>query len=226
MSENAKPEDEMQAIEELLPWYAAGTLDATAARRVEEALAREPKLRASLRAAREDRDETLTLNESLGAPGAQAWARVLAVAQSEPRKPTLASRIAAIVTSAGSWSGQRPAALAWVGAAAAVVIVLQGAAIVSLLPKAKGPAYETASQQSALAEGTTVIMAFATDSSLQQVAQLLQKHNASIVDGPRGGGLFRVRVGDATMSKDQLDAVLADLRAEPVVRMALPSSGR
>jgi anti-sigma factor RsiW len=68
MSENEDHDDELGAIEELLPWYAAGTLDAAATRRVEEALAREPKLQTSLRLAREDRDETIMLNERLGAP--------------------------------------------------------------------------------------------------------------------------------------------------------------
>ena len=216
----------MRAIEELLPWYAAGTLDAPSARRIEEALAREPKLQAGLRAAREERDEALSLNQDLGAPSARAWARVLAVAETEPRKPTLTARLAAALPSAGSRSARGPARLAWAGAAAALVIVLQGATIVWLLQRAKGPAYETASQQAPALEGATVILAFAPDATLQLIAQALQKHKASIVDGPRSGGLFRVRVGDRTMSKDQFDAVVAALRAEPSVRMALPSSGR
>ena len=226
MSENAEPEDEMRAIEELLPWYAAGTLDAAAAKRVEDALAREPKLQTSLALAREDRDETLTLNESLGAPSANAWARVMAATAAEPRKPTLSMRLASVAARAGAWAGAAPGRLAWAGAAAAVVIVLQGAAIVSLLPRAAGPTYETASQQAAPAEGATALVAFASDATLQQVAALLQKQKAVIVDGPRSGGLFRLRIGDKSMSKEQRDAVVAALRAEPIVRMALPSSGQ
>ena len=222
MSENAKPEDEMQAIEELLPWYAAGTLDAASARRVEQALAHEPKLQASLRLVQEDRDETMSLNQGLGAPSGQAWARVMAAMEAQPRKPTLTMRLAAIV----AWASPTPTRLAWAGAAAAVVIVLQGAAIVSLLPRVTGPAYETASQSSAPSEGATVLVAFAPDASLQQVAALLQQHKASIVDGPRSGGLFRLRVGDKAMTKEQFDAIVADLRAEAIVRTVLPSSGR
>jgi anti-sigma-K factor RskA len=226
MSENAGPEDEMQAIEELLPWYAAGTLDAASARRVEQALAREPKLQASLRLVREDRDETVSLNQKLGAPSPQIWARVLAGTQAEPRKPTLRTRLASLFAWTGAWANPAPARLAWAGAAAAVVIVLQGAAIVSLLPAATGPAYQTASQPPALSEGATVLVAFAPAASLQQVGALLQKHKASIVDGPRGGGLFRLRVGDKTMTKEQLDAIVSELRADPNVSMVLPSSGR
>jgi hypothetical protein len=227
MSENPK-QDAMREIEELLPWYAAGTLDAADAKRVEEALAREPKLRISLDLAREDRDETILLNQSLGAPSAKAWARVLAATAAEPRRPTLAARLAALPGRLGAWAGvgERPARLAWAGAAAAVVIVLQGAAIVSLLPKAQGPAYQTASQQSAAVEGAIAIVAFAPDATLRQISELLAKHKASIVDGPRSSGLFKLRVGDKTMTKAELDAVVAELRAEPIVTLALPSSAK
>jgi hypothetical protein len=230
MSDKPEPEDAMRAIEELLPWYAAGTLGAAATKRVEDALAREPRLRSSLQLVRADRDETITLNEELGAPGPQAWARVLAVAQAEPRKPTLSRRLAAVGARIGALAGfganPAPGRLAWAGAAALLVIVLQGAAIVSLLPSSRGPAYDTASQQSAAVEGATAIVAFAPEASLRQVAELLQKHKASIVDGPRSGGLFTLRVGDKTMTKEQLDAAVAELRGEAIVRMALPASGK
>jgi hypothetical protein len=225
MSDDAKPEDEMQAIEQLLPWYAAGTLDGASVKRVEAALAREPKLRESLRLAREDRDETLTLNERLGAPGPQAWARVLAVAQAEPRRPTLWSRLVAIAAFPSSRTNPAPGRWAWAAAAALVLIVLQGGAIVSLLSTKTHPAYETASQSPAVAEGAAVLVAFAPDANLRQVAELLQKYRASIVDGPRGG-MFRLRVGDKTMPKDQFDAIVIALRAEPLVRSALPSWGQ
>ena len=39
-------QEEIEAIEAMLPWYAAGTLDPRDAKRVEEALARRPDLRA------------------------------------------------------------------------------------------------------------------------------------------------------------------------------------
>jgi hypothetical protein len=223
MSENEDHDDELGAIEELLPWYAAGTLDAAATRRVEAALAREPKLQTSLRLAREDRDETIMLNERLGAPDAQAWARVMAVAQAEPRALAPANWLAALASRTVAWASAAPSRLAWAGAAAVVVIVLQGAAIVALLPRAAGPAYDTASQQGPLAEGATVIVGFAPDVTLQQVAAMLQKYKASIVDGPRGGGFYRVRIGAKTMAKEQRESVLAALGAEPIVRIALPA---
>jgi hypothetical protein len=226
MSENPKRQDAMSEIEELLPWYAAGTLDPSDVKRVEDALAREPKLRLSLEIAREDRDETILLNQSLGAPSAQAWARVLAATNAAPRRQGLNARLAALAARLAAWTdvSERPARLVWAGAAAAIVIVIEGAAILSLLPKAQGPAYQTASQQSTAVEGANAIVAFTPDATMRQIAELLAKHKATIVEGPRSGGLFKLRIGDKTMTKSELDAVIAQLSAEPIVVTALPSS--
>ncbi|MGD0763480.1 MAG: zf-HC2 domain-containing protein [Roseiarcus sp.] len=213
--------EEADAIEALLPWYAAGTLDPGEAKRVEEALARRPDLRASLEIAREDRDETIALNEALGAPGTDVWTRVLAVAQAEPRKPSLKARLAALV---GLGAERHPGRLAWAAAAAAIVIALQAATILSLLPAAKGPGYQTASQASATPEGASVLVSFAPDARLDQVGLWLQQHHASIVEGPRGG-MYRVRVGDKSLTKDQVAALAAELAATPLVHMVLPATG-
>jgi hypothetical protein len=230
MSENENKERSLREIEELLPWHAAGTLDAATAKRVEEALAREPGLRNSLRLAREDREETIALNEELGAPSGRAWARVLANANAEPRKPNLVARFAALAERAASWLGAgatpRPRRLAWAGAAAVLVIALEAATILSLLSGGPSQTYRTASQPSASTEGATLILAFAPEARAREIADLLRRRNASIVDGPRAGGLFRVRVGDKSMSRDEIEAVLASLRAEPIVLMALPGSER
>jgi anti-sigma factor RsiW len=216
--------EEIDAIEALLPWYAAGTLDPRDAKRVEEALARRPDLRASLEVVREDRDETIALNEALGAPGPAAWGRVLAVAQAEPRRPSLKARLMSLAGLLGLGAEPHPRRLAWAGAAAAIVIALQAATIVSLLPAAKGPGYQTASESPAAAEGASVLVAFAPDARLDQVGLWLQQHHASIVEGPRGG-LYRVRVGDKSLTKEQISALAAELAATPLVRMVLPAAG-
>jgi len=216
--------EEIDAIEALLPWYAAGTLDPRDAKRVEEALARRPDLRASLEVAREDRDETIALNEALGAPGGAAWLRVLAAVQAEPRKPSFRARLASLAGLVGLGAEPNPRRLAWVGVAAAIVIALQAATILSLLPAAKGPGYQTASETSATPEGASVLVAFAPDARLDQVGAWLQQHHASIVDGPRGG-LYRVRIGDKSLTKEQISTLAAELAATPLVRMALPATG-
>jgi len=216
--------EEIDAIEALLPWYAAGTLDSREAKRVEEALARRPDLRASLELVREDRDETIALNESLGAPSPAAWTGVLAAVEAEPRKPSLRARLMSLAGLVGLGAEPRPRRLAWAAAAAAIVIVLEAATILSLLPAAKGPGYQTASESPAAAEGASVLVAFAPDARLDQVGAWLQQHHASIVDGPRAG-MYRVRVGDKSLTKEQMSALVAELGATPLVRMVLPATG-
>jgi anti-sigma factor RsiW len=216
--------DQIDAIEDLLPWYAAGTLDPLDARRVEEELARRPELRASLDLVREDRDETIALNEALGAPGGAAWLRVLAAVRAEPRKPTLKARLMSLAGLVGLGAEPQPRRLAWAGAAAAIVIALQATAILSLLPAAKGPGYHVASEAGAPAGGASVLVAFAPDARLDQVGAWLQQHHASIVEGPRGG-LYRLRVGDKSLTRDETAALAAELAATPLVRMALPATG-
>jgi anti-sigma factor RsiW len=220
MAMTTDPKAEAEAIEALLPWYAAGTLDAADVRRVEEALARRPELQASLRVVREDRDETIGLNESLGAPSSRAWAKVLATVEVEPRKPGLTARLAALV---GLGAQPNPTRLAWAGAAAAIVILLESAAIVTMLPGAGGPSYRTASESPSAAAGAAVLVAFAPEARLDQVGQWLQERHTTIVDGPRGG-FYRLRVGDKPLSKTELSALIAELGTSPLVRAVLPTN--
>jgi len=214
------PDDEMDEIEALLPWYAAGTLDARDAKRVDDAVARRPELGASLAMVREDRDETVALNERLGAPSAAAWARVLATATAEPRKASLFARLASL---AGLGARGNPTRLAWAGAAAAVVILLQAAAIVALLPVTRGPGYQPASAATSKVEGAEVIVVFAPDARLDEVGAWLKQHDASMIEGPRAGGMYRVRVGDKVPTADEMTALLAELGKAPIVRIVLPA---
>src|SRR5450432_4497362 len=83
-------------IEMLLPWHAAGTLNARDARRVDEALARDPELARQYAVIREEYAETIHLNESLGAPSVRAMAKLFAALDGEPAgKRSLSLRLSA-----------------------------------------------------------------------------------------------------------------------------------
>jgi anti-sigma factor RsiW len=73
-------------LEMLLPWHAAGTLNTRDARRIEEALARNPQLAKQYAAIREEHAETIHLNESLGAPSARAVRQLFAAIDGEPAR--------------------------------------------------------------------------------------------------------------------------------------------
>ena len=83
-------DQEPSEIEVLLPWHAAGTLNARDTRRVDEALARDPELARQYAVIREEYAETISLNESLGAPSARAMAKLFAAIDGEPaRAPSI-----------------------------------------------------------------------------------------------------------------------------------------
>src|ERR1700754_34611 len=99
MAMSKKMLDEPSEIETLLPWPAAGTLNARDARRVDEALASDPDLARQYAVIREEYAETIGLNESLGAPSARAMQKLFAAIDGEPvRKPSMSSRISARVS--------------------------------------------------------------------------------------------------------------------------------
>src|SRR6202795_3187159 len=84
-------DQEPSEIEMLLPWHAAGTLNPRDARRVEEALARDPELARQYAVIREEYAETIALNESLGAPSARAMTKLFAAIEGEPARHRSAS---------------------------------------------------------------------------------------------------------------------------------------
>src|SRR6184192_420421 len=99
MAISKKMLDEPGEIEMLLPWHAAGTLNARDARRVEEALARDPELARQYAVIREEYAETISLNESLGAPSARAMHKLFAAIDGEPvRKPSLSVSLSARIS--------------------------------------------------------------------------------------------------------------------------------
>src|SRR6516225_11915775 len=70
-------------IEELLPWYAAGTLSGREAERVEQALAGDRELARRYELVRQELAETVRLNETLGAPSARAMEKLFAAINAE-----------------------------------------------------------------------------------------------------------------------------------------------
>ena len=212
----------LDEIEALLPWYAAGALSDKERAQVDAALVARPELRVSLASIEEDRDETVALNEAHGAPSPDVWARILNGVEAAPRKPSLAERLA-------TWFGfaEAPGAgrLAWAAVAAAVVILLQAGAIVSLLPsadKAKS-GYGTVTVAPTAAD---VLVAFAPEAKLADLTAFLKANQATVVGGPKAGGLYELRIGDKALTKPEIDALLKTMSASPVVKMALPGAVR
>ena len=121
-------EHEPSEMEMLLPWHAAGTLNTRDARRVEEALARDPDLAKQYAVIREEYAETISLNETLGAPSARAMQKLFAAIDAEPAPKSSAwSRLSTRVS--GFFASLSPRTLAWSASLGALALVLQAAVI-------------------------------------------------------------------------------------------------
>ena len=66
-----------------------------------------------------------------------------------------------------------------------------------------------------------MLIAFAPDARISDISAFLEERHASIDEGPRGG-MYRVGFGDRRLSKEETEALIKNLRASPLVRLALP----
>jgi hypothetical protein len=228
MAMSKKMQGEPGEIEMLLPWHAAGTLSARDARRVEEALARDPELAKQYAVIREEYAETIHLNESLGAPSVRAMQKLFAAIDGEPvRKPQLASRISTGI--AQFFASLSPRTMAWSAGAAALALLLQAGVIGAVLMK--GQTYQTASlslnEKSAAtitrelrAGGTPprALVRFAPEAKMADINALLDNYQATVVGG--ANGLFHLQFGSKSMGKDEVASLMSKLRGEKIVSLA------
>jgi hypothetical protein len=226
-------------LEELLPWHAAGTLDSDEAAEVERALAADPELARRFALVREELTETILLNESLGAPSARAMETLFRAIDQERKvvrrvaSPPLGDRIAQFFS---------PRMLAWTASAAAVIVLLQAGVITRLVmqehesaaPPVQAaatatdmPTFETASAPivtRGLEIDSYALVRFAPQASIADINKFLDARDAAIVDGPKAGGVYRVRVAHGSLSRQQLARAVKELEADKsIVSFAAPS---
>ena len=222
-----KMEQQASEIELLLPWHAAGTLNARDARRVEEALAREPELARQYAVIREEYTETIALNESLGAPSVRAMQKLFAAIDAEPQvtvRPSLplSARVSAFV------AGLSPRTLAWSASLGAIALVFQAGVIGAVLLKNQSVAYQTASLSMnepitrALGEQTPprALVRFVPEARISDITALLDAYQATIVGGAKGG-MFELQFGNKTMTKEEVADLMGRLQREKIVGLAV-----
>lgn len=152
---NKLPEQEPGEIEALLPWHAAGTLNARDARRVDEALARDADLARQYEVIREEYAETIALNESLGAPSGRAMQKLFAAIDAEPvRKDT--SKSVSFGSRLSSWfGGLSPRTLMAGTAIGCLAIMLQAGVIGSIvMQRGEEGGFRPLSQEAAAPKAT------------------------------------------------------------------------
>ena len=223
-------EQEHSEIEMLLPWHAAGTLNARDARRVDDALARDPGLAKQYAAIQQEYAETIHLNESLGAPSARAMQKLFAAIDGEPaRKPSVSFNISARI--AGFFAKLSPRTLAWSASLGALLLLLQAAyenwrlamlssfQTASLSPSAPSPGAPI-TRTLGSEPPPRALVRFAPDARVADIMALLDNYQASIIDGARGG-LFRLQFANRAMGRDEFAGLMRKLQNERIVSLAV-----
>jgi hypothetical protein len=201
---------EREDLESLLPWHAAGTLSRRDAERVEKALAGDRDLARRFDLAREELNETILLNETLGAPSARAMEKLFAAIDAEPvRRPKasfdLGGRLAAFVASFS------PRTLALAGSVAALAIVVQAGVIATDVVRhqsggsqvASGPGIDSTVLAGAdTTDGTLAAIRFKTGATAGDITSFLIANKASMIDGPVMKGLYTIRLPETGKAKE------------------------
>jgi hypothetical protein len=202
-----------EEAELLLPWYESGTLEAEEMRRVEARLAADPELRGRLALIREEASETIIAVESAGMPRRASRDRLMAEIAAEAEMATGAW------TLRGWLTGLLPAglspALAIAGAAAILIIAVQGVVLVSLLSGDAGRGHILATGGNASqGAGTHVLIGFKDSANAAQIAEFLRAIGATIVDGPKPGGTYKLRISTKALTEAERERILAGIRAQ------------
>jgi hypothetical protein len=210
-------ESEHQAIESLLPWHAAGTLSRRDADRVEQALAGDRELTRQYDLVREELIETIHLNETLGAPSVRAMERLFAAIDAdEARAPRqrgwfdLGGRISEFLSSLS------PRTLAWSATAAAAAILMQAAVIAAVVVKEQGSS-SGPELASAPSKGSYAVVRFAPQATASDITNFLGAYKAKVVDGPMGGQLYRIRLSETKLPKEEVDQIVRQMQSESKV---------
>jgi len=98
-------------------------------------------------------------------------------------------------------------------------MVLQAAVIAKMVlaDRGGGATFETASAPISSTRGIDIgsyaLVRFAPQANIADLTKFLDSRGASIVDGPRLGGLFRVRISPFRLAPDELAGAIKELRS-------------
>jgi anti-sigma factor RsiW len=184
---------ERQEIEALLPWHAAGTLSRRDRERVERAIASDSELARRLTLVREELQETIHLNESLGVPSSRAMEKLFAAIEAEGA-PTPARRSFDLVGRVSEFlSGFAPRTIAYAAAAATVAFFLQSAMLTAALMKDRSDTPTTELAGAHIPTNWHAVIRFAPMATSSEINSFLNAHGAEVVGGPGRNGSFNIR---------------------------------
>ena len=173
---------ERQEIEALLPWHAAGTLSRRDRERVERAIASDSELARRLTLVREELQETIHLNESLGVPSSRAMEKLFAAIEAEGA-PAPARRSFDLVGRVSEF----------LSGFATVALFLQSAMLTAALMKDRSDTPTTELAAAHTPSNAHAVIRFAPQATSLAIISFLNAHGAEVVDGPGRNGSFNIR---------------------------------
>jgi hypothetical protein len=209
-------------IELLLPWHAAGTLNSRDAEDVDKALAQDEELARRFAVVRKEMTETIHLNEMLGAPSPRAMENLFKAIDKERKgvRSLPASGVGAWLADLFTPRVLVSRALVFSASGAALIMVLQAGIISEMMladRRGGGATFETASAPISATRGIEMgsyaLVRFAPQANIADLTKFLDSRGASIVDGPRLGGIFRVRISPFRLAPDEFAVAIKELRS-------------
>jgi hypothetical protein len=208
-------DSEREEIEKLLPWYVTGKLGLSDVRKVESYLAQHPGALPQLQWIGAERQETTRANEAMGWPRSGMSDRLMASLPPNATPSPDPGRFAKF----GQLFRMHSLGTQWAALAMALLILAQAACITVLLTRA--PTYRLAA--GAHGDGPAALIAFTDDAKASDIARLLADVAATVVDGPKPGGVYKIKLRnlDKSQPNDTLLSKLSERR--DIVRFVLPS---
>ncbi|WP_141401206.1 hypothetical protein [Cohaesibacter gelatinilyticus] len=228
-----------QDIEQMLPWYAKDLLSDEEKSQVDRYLDDYPDMRAQLQLIEEENIASQQVHDALGGPLPGGLDRLMARIDVEESAKDPVGQISQagnglLAKVAGLFDGFSRPALQIAGMAAAVVIVVQALVIGGMLRQdTSGPveggqvasvptiepsgAFKTASgkknaMMAASAQvGAKLLIAFKSDAKVSDISALLKISSATIVAGPKAGGIYEIFVAEDKLPEGGAKMLSKDL---------------
>lgn len=200
----------------LLPWHVTGRLEAQERESVDAWLETRPDAEFHLGLIREERDVTVAENEALEGAPAGALARLHQRIEEEDGAAVRRAAKPSLMDSLSNFFSFETPALRYAGIAAALLIIVQAAAIGALMTSSDriGP-FRTAShpEKTLAGEETRLLLGFEDAVSAAKITGFLQEIDGEIVSGPTPDGIYTVRVADKLLARKELEALIRKLEA-------------
>lgn len=217
----------LEEAQEILPWYLTGRASRTETEAIDNLLRESADLRNQLEAARHQRQAVVEGSIEIGEPSNETLTRLLRQIETTKQRRMIVEEKSGFFASlfgAGTNLAPRPA-MRLALAIACVVIVAQGALLyragdLSLSPAGKNQTetYATASAGATIADapmsetlGAELVVSFRPEVTAAQITQILGELNAIIIDGPKPGFSFILRL----QPSEDADQAIARLQSRP-----------